>query len=61
MAIDKDVLHLIFVTEKIEAAPLKGKTYSAEEATLIRECAKELLEAVPDPMPDESLLLPFLI
>ena len=61
MAIDKDVLQLIFVTEKFETAFLVGKTFSAEEATLIRECATEILAAVPDPQPDESLLLPFAI
>ena len=61
MAIDKDVLQLIFMTEKIEAATLEGKIFSVQEATLIRECATELLEAVPEPMPDESLALPFAI
>ena len=61
MAIGKDVLQLIFVTEKIEAASLEGKTFSGQEARLIRECATELLEAIPEPMPDESLVLPFVI
>ena len=61
MAIGKDVLQLILVTEKIDGASLEGMTFSVQEAALIRECAMELLEAIPEPMPDKTLVLPFVI
>jgi hypothetical protein len=59
MSIDKDVLQLIFVTERIQTAPLRGEFLSDEQVLCIRECAAELLEALPETMPDQTLLLPF--
>ena len=48
MNIGKDVLHLIFLTEKIEADMLDGQILSPEEAILIRQCASQLLNAMPE-------------
>ena len=48
MTISKDVLHLIFLTEKIEADMLGGQTLSPEEAILVRQCASQLLNAIPE-------------
>jgi hypothetical protein len=36
-----------------------AKTLSGDEAMFIRHCATTLLEAIPAPMPDQTLLLPF--
>jgi hypothetical protein len=56
MDLGKDVLHLIFLCEKLEREPL-----SCEEALLVRQCATELLTAIPGPArPDLSqVLIPF--
>ena len=45
MSIGTDVLHLVFLTERIEAAALEGQT-SAQEALIIEECAAQLINAV---------------
>ena len=44
-AIEMDVLHLVFLTEKINAAATEGQM-SPREAVIIQECATELLNAV---------------
>ena len=49
MNIDTDVLNLIFLSEKIEAAFIEGKLISPKEAVLVRQCAQELLDVVPAP------------
>jgi hypothetical protein len=56
MDIGKDVLHLIFLCEKLEREPL-----SCDEAPRVRQCATELLMAIPGPAhPDLSqVLIPF--
>ena len=59
MNVGKDVLQLIFVTEKIVSA-LRADNILSDEAAVVRQCATELLEATPESTPDESLLLPFL-
>lgn len=51
MNIGNDVLHLIFLTEKIQADLLNGEALLTEEAMLVRQCATELLKAIPEPMP----------
>ena len=59
---DKAVIHLILVTEKIEVAVREGEPLPSHEAFLIRQCARELLNVVPEPVtePDPSqFLIPF--
>lgn len=61
MNIRRDVIRLIFLTEKFQTAFLQGETLSPHEANLIRECATELFNAVPAPAePDrDQFLIPF--
>jgi hypothetical protein len=61
MDIGRDVLHLIFLSEKIQTAMHLGEPLTPDEAILIRQCAHELLDAVPaaaeaDP---SQFLIPF--
>jgi hypothetical protein len=64
MKIGKDVLQLVFVTEKIQADLRDGETLSTEEALLVRHAITELLDAVPAPesaieRDDQTLFIPF--
>ena len=43
----KEVRDLITVNEKIQSALVHGDQMTEDEATLIRQCAKELLEKTP--------------
>ena len=52
MNIGKDVIRLIFLHEKIQMTLLEGQALSTDEAILIRQCATELLKAIPAPTPD---------
>jgi hypothetical protein len=45
----KEVRDLITINEKIQSALLNGDRLSDDEATLIRQCASELLETIPAP------------
>lgn len=45
----KEVRELISINEKIQSAMLHGDRISDDEATLIRQCASELLEKIPPP------------
>ena len=54
MNIGKDVIRLIFLHEKIQMALLEGKVLSTDEAILIRQCATELLKAIPATIPDHQ-------
>jgi hypothetical protein len=45
----KEIRDLISINEKIQSALLSGDRISADEATLIRQCASELLEKIPAP------------
>ena len=45
----KEVRDLITINEKIQSALLNGDRLSDDEATLIRQCASELLDTVPAP------------
>jgi hypothetical protein len=45
----KEVRELISLNEKIQSALLHGDHITDDEATLIRQCAGELLEKVPAP------------
>lgn len=47
MNLRKDVRDLISVNEKIQSALLQGDQLTDDEATLVRQCAFELLEKVP--------------
>ena len=47
MNLRKDVRDLISVNEKIQSALLQGDQLTDDEASLIRQCAFELLENVP--------------
>ena len=51
MNIGKDVIRLIFLCEKIHTTLLESKTLSPHEANVIRQCATELLKAIPAPTP----------
>lgn len=54
MNIGKDVIRLIFLHEKIQMTLLEGQALSTDEAILIRQCATELLKAIPAPTPDHQ-------
>lgn len=45
----KEVRELISINEKIQSALLHGDRMTDDEATLIRQCASELLEKIPPP------------
>ncbi len=45
----KEVRELISINEKIQSAVLHGDRITDDEATLIRQCASELLEKIPPP------------
>ena len=45
----KEVRELITINEKIQSALLQGDRMTDDEATLIRQCATELLEKIPPP------------
>ena len=45
----KEVRDLIIINEKIQSALLLGDHITDDEATLIRQCASELMEKVPSP------------
>ena len=45
----KEVRELISLNEKIQSSLLHGDHITDDEATLIRQCAGELLEKVPAP------------
>ena len=47
--IRKEIRDLISINEKIQSALLKGDYMTDDEATLIRQCAGELLEKIPAP------------
>ena len=50
--IRKDVRDLITVNEKIQSALAQGDRLTDDESIIIRMCAGELLEKVPDPRPE---------
>jgi hypothetical protein len=58
MQLGKDVLHLIFLCEKIQIASLDG-TLSPDEAIFIRQCAVEMLKAVLATEPAATLPVRF--
>ena len=45
----KEVRELISINEKIQSALMHGDHITDDEATLIRQCASELLENIPAP------------
>jgi len=45
----KEVRELISINERIQSALLHGDHITDDEATLIRQCASELLEKIPPP------------
>ncbi len=45
----KEIRDLISINEKIQSALLSGDHITDDEATLIRQCASELLEKIPAP------------
>jgi hypothetical protein len=45
----KEVRDLITINEKIQSALVHGDRVTDDEATLIRQCASELLEKIPAP------------
>ena len=45
----KEIRDLISINEKIQSALLNGDRISDDEATLIRQCASELLAKIPAP------------
>ena len=45
----KEVRELITINEKIQSALLQGDRMTDDEATVIRQCATELLEKIPPP------------
>jgi hypothetical protein len=47
----KEIRDLITINEKIQSAMLNGVPITEDEATLIRQCATELLDKVPAPTP----------
>ena len=58
---DYDVVRLVLLTEKIEVAAYNG-TLSSHDGFLIRECARELLQVVPEPAAEPNpsqFLIPF--
>jgi hypothetical protein len=61
MNIRKDVLHLIFLCEKIQVTLLERGTLSPDEANMIRQCARELLDTVPAPAEADAsqFVMPF--
>jgi hypothetical protein len=49
MNLRKEVRDLISVNETIQSALLRGDCITDDEASVIRLCASELLEKVPEP------------
>jgi hypothetical protein len=47
--IRKEILDFISTSERIQSIVAKGERLSRDEAGLVRLCAKELLEKVPEP------------
>jgi hypothetical protein len=47
----KEVRDLITINERIQSALLNGDRITDDEATLICQCASELLENIPAPNP----------
>ena len=47
--IRKEVRDLIAINEKIQSAMLQGDRITDDEASIIRMCAAELLDKVPEP------------
>ena len=47
----KEIRDLITINEKIQSALLNGDRITDDEATLIRQCASELLEKIAAPKP----------
>ena len=45
----KEIRDLITINENIQSALLHGDYITDDEATLIRQCASELLEKIPAP------------
>lgn len=45
----REVSDLISINERIQSALLDGDHITDDEATLIRQCASELLEKIPPP------------
>lgn len=45
----REVRDLISLNERIQSALLDGDHITDDEATLIRQCASELLEKIPPP------------
>jgi hypothetical protein len=45
--IRKEIRDLITINEKIQSALMHGDRLTDDEATLIRQCASELLEKIP--------------
>ena len=49
MNLRKEVRDLISLNEKLQSALLRGDHITDDEASVIRLCASELLEKVPEP------------
>ena len=45
----QEIRDLITINDKIQSALLRGDPITVDEATLIRQCASELLENIPAP------------
>jgi hypothetical protein len=45
----QEIRDLITLNEKIQSALLHGDRLTDDEVTLIRQCASELLEKIPEP------------
>ena len=45
----KDILDFISVSERLQSMLAQGDRLSADEADVVRLCAAELLEKVPEP------------
>jgi hypothetical protein len=61
MNIGHEVIRFIFLTEKFQTAMLEGEPLTPDEAILIRQCATELLNAIPalaEAEPDQ-FMIPF--
>jgi hypothetical protein len=50
-SVRKEIRDLITINEKIQSALLNGDRITDDEATLIRQCASELLQNIPAPKP----------
>lgn len=49
MSVEKDLLQLAVLTEKLQSALRNGVTLTPEEVTLVEQCVIDLLEAIPKP------------